>query len=64
MQAKNEKFIVIHSRQVAQSIMDAGQALIKTEPSRHRWGKLVFVFERSQLINEILAKSKRTQQTQ
>ena len=61
MQEKNEKFIVIHSRQVAQSIMGAGQALIKTEPSRHRRGKLVFLFERSQLINEILAKSKRTQ---
>ena len=63
MQEKNEKFIVIHSRQVAQAIIDAGQALIKTEPSRRRRGKLVFVFERSQLINEILAKSKRTQQT-
>lgn len=63
MQVVNGKFIVIHSRQVAQSIMEAGQVLIKTEPSRHRRGKLVFVFERSQLINEILAKSKRTQQT-
>ncbi|MCK1987981.1 hypothetical protein MPH48_07635 [Lysinibacillus fusiformis] len=29
MQAKNEKFIVIHSRQVAQEIIDAGQALKK-----------------------------------
>jgi len=40
MQAKIEKFIVIHSRQIAQEIIDAGQALIKMEPSRHRRGKL------------------------
>lgn len=64
MQAKNEKFIVIHSRQVAQGIIDAGQALIKMEPSRHRRGKLVFIFERSHLIDEILAKSSRLQQPQ
>lgn len=59
MQEKNEKFIVIHSRQVAQSIMDAGQALVKTEPSRHRRGKLVFIFERSAVIDDILERSKR-----
>lgn len=57
MQAKNEKFIVIHSRQVAQAIIDGGQALIKMEPSRHRPGKLVFVFERSHLIDEVLTRS-------
>lgn len=59
MQAKNEKFTVIHSRQVAQLIMDAGQALIKTEPSRHRRGKLVFIFERSHIVDEILERSNR-----
>lgn len=64
MQAKIEKFIVIHSRQIAQEIIDAGQALIKMEPSRHRRGKLVFIFERSQLIDEILARSSRRPQPQ
>ena len=64
MQEKDGKFIVIHSRQVAQTIMEAGQALIKTEPSRHRRGKLVFVFERSHLIDEILTKSSRRPQPQ
>lgn len=62
MQAKNEKFIVIHSRQVAQSIIDAGQALIKVEPSRHRRGKLVFIFERSRIIDGILVRSDRRPQ--
>ncbi|WP_369379783.1 hypothetical protein [Lysinibacillus fusiformis] len=64
MQAKIEKFIVIHSRQIAQEIINEGQALIKMEPSRHRRGKLVFIFERSHLIDEILAKSSRRPQTQ
>lgn len=64
MQEKNEKFIVIHSRQVAQAIIDAGQALIKMEPSRQRRGKLVFIFERSHLIDEILTKSSKQPQPQ
>lgn len=59
MQAKNEKFIVIHSRKIAQTIIDAGQALIKTEPSRQRRGKLVFIFERSHIVDDILERSKR-----
>lgn len=52
---------VIHSLKVAQAIIDAGQSPVTVEPNRNKAGKLVFIFESSPLVTEILDRFKRTQ---
>lgn len=51
--------VVVHSQRIAQAIIDAGQSVIKIEANRNKRGKLVFVFERSQLVSDVLERNKR-----
>lgn len=51
--------VVIHSRNIAQQIINAGQSVVGIEPNRNKLGKLIFVFERSQLVTDVLERNKR-----
>ncbi len=50
---------VIHSLKVAQAIISRGQAPIIVEANRNKADKLVFIFESSPLVTEILDQSRR-----
>lgn len=57
----DENTIAIHSQRIAQAIIDAGQPLVKIVPNRNQRGKLVFLFETTDLVSTILTASKRPQ---
>lgn len=51
--------IAIHSQKIAQQIIEEGQPVITIEPNRYKRGKLVFFFERSPVVIEVLERNKR-----
>lgn len=53
------KTIAIHSRNIAQQIINAGQSVITIEANRNKRGKLVFIFEQTQLVIDVLERHKR-----
>lgn len=51
--------VVVHSQRIAQAIIDAGQPVIKIEANRNKRGKLVFVFETTDIVTQVLGDVKR-----
>lgn len=51
--------VTIHSRNIAQQIINAGQSVITIEANRNKRGKLVFIFEHTQLVTDVLDKVRR-----
>lgn len=51
--------VVIHSRKIAQLIIDAGQPVVRIEPNRNQHGKLVFIFDQTELVADVLNRNRR-----
>lgn len=51
--------VTIHSQRIAQAIINAGQPVIKIEANRKQPSKLVFVFETTDIVTQVLDAVKR-----
>lgn len=51
--------VTIHSCKIAQQIINAGQPVITIEANHNKRGKLVFIFEQTQLVTDVLERNKR-----
>ena len=55
----NENTIAIRSARIAGLIIDAGQPVLRIEANRNKRGKLVFVFQSSAIVSEVLNEVRR-----
>ncbi|AWE07897.1 hypothetical protein DCE79_11090 [Lysinibacillus sp. 2017] len=55
----NVNTVAIHSPKAAGLIVKRGQTELKTEPNRNRPDRLVFIFEQSDLVSEVLNEVRR-----
>lgn len=55
----NVNTVAIHSPKAAGLIIKRGQTEIRTEPNRNRPDRLVFIFEESDIVSEVLNEIRR-----
>jgi len=54
-----ENTVAIHSARIAGLIIKRGQTEIRTEQNRNRPDRLVFIFENSDIVSEVLNEVRR-----
>lgn len=54
-----ENTVAIHSARIAGLIIKRGQTEIRTEPNRNRPDRLVFIFNKSDIVSEVLNEVRR-----
>lgn len=54
-----ENIVAIHSPKAAGLIIERGQTQLRTEPNRSRPDRLVFIFEYSDLVSQVLNEVRR-----